>query len=104
MYMYIIYIIYIYTNLDIRSRDELWEHAPRVLKQLGAQRALVELEPLGDAGQVPDGLDRALDAVHHTVGHQDLKIETKEHTVTRKESPTLVELEPLGDETDPWST
>jgi len=25
------------TYLDVRARDELWEHAARVLEQLGAQ-------------------------------------------------------------------
>ena len=46
-----------------------------MLEQLGAQGSLVELEAFGDSGQVPDWLDRTLDAVHHSVGHQDLKIE-----------------------------
>ena len=54
-------------HLQVGARDELGEHAAGLLEELAPQHALLELEARGDARQVPDGLDRALDDLEHAV-------------------------------------
>ena len=49
-------------HLEVGPGDQLREHAAGLLEQRAAQVALGDAEALGDAGQVPDRLDRGLGA------------------------------------------
>ena len=48
-------------HVQVGPRDELGEHAGRLLEQRAAQARLGGAEALGDAGQVPDRIDGDLD-------------------------------------------
>ena len=47
-------------HLEVAARDELGEHARRVLEQRAAQDRFGAPEARGDAGQIPDRFDRGL--------------------------------------------
>ena len=47
-------------HLEVAARDQLGVHAAGFLEQRPAQVGLGAAEALGDAGQVPDRLDRGL--------------------------------------------
>ena len=47
-------------DVDVGARNELREHATRLLKHVAAQRRLGDVEALGDAREVPNVLDRGL--------------------------------------------
>ncbi len=51
-------------DLQVRARDELGEHARGLLEEGAPQRALLHLEALGEAGEVPHGVDRRLGDLH----------------------------------------
>jgi len=47
-------------DVDVGARNELREHATRLLKHVAAQRRLGDVEALGDSREVPNVLDRGL--------------------------------------------
>mmetsp|Transcript_71995 Transcript_71995/g.216435 ORF Transcript_71995/g.216435 Transcript_71995/m.216435 type:complete len:277 (+) Transcript_71995:1982-2812(+) len=61
-------------ELEVGARDELGEHAARLLVDHAAQRRLLAVEPLRHLGQVPDGLDRRFGRRQRAVLHQDLLV------------------------------
>ncbi len=58
-------------HLQVGPGDELGEHAGRLLEQRAAQVRLRGPEALGDAGQIPDGIDGDLDDGEAAVGLHD---------------------------------
>ena len=61
-------------HLEVGPRDQLRIHAAGLLVQPAAQFGFGEAEALGDAGQIPDRIDRRLHHAHVAAGRHDVAV------------------------------